>query len=238
MSLHHRNKRPEGTDLQARKKPKLDPDLPESNEGSLPGSEALDTHRRNYSPGLHALDTNVKVKEDSADKPGKEDLGLKLSVWRKREDKVARGPKLGRGPIPDFVHPVDPLAAPIIPAEAIPELPLTDDQQDVLDLVMTGASVFFTGSAGTGKSFLLRVIIDALREKYPGPGEVAVCSTTGLSAAKIGGTTVHSWAGLGNVNEDVQKAYWSLHKTKMKNQALSRWYFSKVLILDEGAPVL
>lgn len=43
---------------------------------------------------------------------------------------------------------------------------LSDEQQRVLELVLAGRSVFFTGDAGTGKSFLLNRIIDALRQKH------------------------------------------------------------------------
>ena len=38
-------------------------------------------------------------------------------------------------------------------------LALSKEQMRVLDIVKQGYSVFFTGSAGTGKSFLLRRII-------------------------------------------------------------------------------
>lgn len=40
--------------------------------------------------------------------------------------------------------------------------PLNIQQQDVLDACLMGHNVFFTGSAGTGKSYLLRKIINAL----------------------------------------------------------------------------
>ena len=39
---------------------------------------------------------------------------------------------------------------------------LTIEQKEVLDACLSGRNVFFTGSAGTGKSFLLRKIIAAL----------------------------------------------------------------------------
>jgi ATP-dependent DNA helicase PIF1 len=46
-----------------------------------------------------------------------------------------------------------------------PGPPLTPQQQKILDRVMQGESVFFTGSAGTGKSVLLRAIIAELRKR-------------------------------------------------------------------------
>lgn len=47
------------------------------------------------------------------------------------------------------------------------------EQKEVLEACLAGRNVFFTGSAGTGKSFLLRKIIGAL----PPDGTVATAST-------------------------------------------------------------
>lgn len=47
------------------------------------------------------------------------------------------------------------------------------EQKEVLTACLAGTNVFFTGSAGTGKSFLLRKIIAAL----PPDGTVATAST-------------------------------------------------------------
>jgi hypothetical protein len=61
----------------------------------------------------------------------------------------------------------------------------------VLDAVLAGKNVFFTGNAGTGKSFLLRKILDAL------PKEGTVCTaSTGIAACAVGGLTLHSFAGI------------------------------------------
>jgi hypothetical protein len=52
--------------------------------------------------------------------------------------------------------------------------------------------------AGTGKSVLLREIIKGLREKYRArPDAVAVTASTGIAACNVGGTTLHSFAGIG-----------------------------------------
>ena len=39
------------------------------------------------------------------------------------------------------------------------------EQQKVMDAVLAGKSIFYTGPAGTGKSFMLQQIVDALRAK-------------------------------------------------------------------------
>lgn len=64
--------------------------------------------------------------------------------------------------------------------------------------------MFFTGSAGTGKSVLMREIIAKLRGKFrKEPDRIAVTASTGLAACNIGGVTLHSFAGIGLGKEPV-----------------------------------
>ncbi|KAF8583378.1 hypothetical protein K439DRAFT_1245949, partial [Ramaria rubella] len=57
---------------------------------------------------------------------------------------------------------------------------LSTEQQRVVQAILRGKSFFFTGSAGTGKSVLLRHVIGVLHGKYRKlPGAVMVTATTG-----------------------------------------------------------
>jgi ATP-dependent DNA helicase PIF1 len=81
-----------------------------------------------------------------------------------------------------------------------PEIALSDlnaEQQDAATHILAGSNVFLTGSAGTGKTFLLRYVIQELEKRHSGPGEVAVTAPTGIAAINIGGQTIHSFAGIG-----------------------------------------
>jgi DNA replication protein DnaC len=113
---------------------------------------------------------------------------------------------------------------------------LSDEQQAVLDLVVQGGkSIFFTGSAGTGKSVLLREIIAALREKYKkDPDRIAITASTGLAACNIGGITLHSFAGIGLGNSSTHEL---IKKVKRNQKAKHRWLRTKVLIIDEVSMV-
>lgn len=115
---------------------------------------------------------------------------------------------------------------------AIAPISLSDEQRRVLDLVVNkGKSVFFTGSAGTGKSVLMRAIIAELRKKnMANPERVAVTASTGLAACNIGGVTLHSFGGIGLGKEDVLTL---VKKIKRNAKAKNRWLKTKVLIIDE-----
>lgn len=82
---------------------------------------------------------------------------------------------------------------------------LSDEQLHVVEAVVDhGKSIFFTGSAGTGKSVLMREIIKKLRDKFKRePDRVAVTASTGLAACNIEGVTLHSFAGIGLGKEAV-----------------------------------
>jgi ATP-dependent DNA helicase PIF1 len=113
---------------------------------------------------------------------------------------------------------------------------LSEEQQHVLNLVTDKKkSVFFTGSAGTGKSVLMREIITALRKTYKRePDRVAVTASTGLAACNVGGVTLHSFAGIGLGKEEVPEL---VRKIKRNQKAKHRWLRTKVLVVDEVSMV-
>lgn len=68
---------------------------------------------------------------------------------------------------------------------------LTAEQLEVIKAVRSARNVFFTGSAGTGKTFLLRKLLGILP-----PEGTFVTASTGAAACHIGGTTLHAFAGI------------------------------------------
>ncbi len=67
-------------------------------------------------------------------------------------------------------------------------------QSEALSILKMGYNVFLTGPPGSGKTFLLNEYILQLRKKGK---RVAVTASTGIAATHMGGTTIHSWSGLG-----------------------------------------
>ncbi|KAJ3515174.1 hypothetical protein NLJ89_g1922 [Agrocybe chaxingu] len=92
---------------------------------------------------------------------------------------------------------------------------LSQEQTQILKLVQDGDSVFYTGSAGTGKSVLLREIIKTLRKKYAKtPDAVAITASTGIAACNIGGVTIHSFSGIGLGIEPAEELVAKIRKNK------------------------
>lgn len=109
-------------------------------------------------------------------------------------------------------------------------LKLTKEQQYVIDLVVQKKqNVFYTGSAGTGKSVILSNIVSHLQRLY-GKEAVAITASTGLAAATIGGITLHKWshAGIGNKGADLLA-----RQICKRRDATMSWRNTKVLIIDE-----
>ncbi|EFN55791.1 hypothetical protein CHLNCDRAFT_145259 [Chlorella variabilis] len=96
-------------------------------------------------------------------------------------------------------------------SQAVDSIALSDEQQRVVALVKAGKNVFYTGDAGTGKSFLLNQIVAELQTKH---GDefgrlVAVTAATGIAATHINGSTVHSALGCGapRVTDDFSRMW-------------------------------
>lgn len=70
---------------------------------------------------------------------------------------------------------------------------LSSKQSVFLDAVDAGESVFLTGKAGTGKSFVVKLAIQKLKEAGK---KVVALAPTGVAANNVGGQTIHSMFGL------------------------------------------
>lgn len=90
---------------------------------------------------------------------------------------------------------------------------LSDEQQKALQAVLGGRNVFITGSAGTGKSFLIRLLVKRLRS-FMGD-EVAVTASTGNAAynLRLGARTPHSLFCFAEGANNQPSAAWRKFKT-------------------------
>ena len=137
---------------------------------------------------------------------------------------------------------------------------LSAEQRAVLQHALAGDSFFFTGAAGTGKSFLLRCIIAALQAKLGAPhvfvtarfvsrsphslsvcllaclcvsleGAMGDCAcSTGIAACNISGTTLHSFAAI-KLGRGTKKEV--LRHVMASREGCQRWRTCEVLVVDE-----
>lgn len=94
-----------------------------------------------------------------------------------------------------------------------------------LEIMLAGESVLLTGPAGAGKTYVLNQFIKLA--KHEGK-HVSVTATTGLAATHLGGTTIHSWAGIG-VHDELPRGF-ADHIAKGRREIIEK---TDVLIIDE-----
>ncbi|MDB6221695.1 ATP-dependent DNA helicase [Lactobacillus amylovorus] len=96
---------------------------------------------------------------------------------------------------------------------------LTTEQQKAKNLILNGTNVFLTGDAGTGKSYILKQVINTLP-----PDDTVVCAPTGVAAVNIHGITIHRLLEL-NPDKDII----NLHPEHVPNKLEK----AKTVIVDE-----
>ncbi len=104
-------------------------------------------------------------------------------------------------------------------------------QNTALDILKSGKNVFITGSAGTGKTYLLNEYTQYLKERRVYPTIVA---PTGIAASHLGGQTIHSFFSLG-IRESIDEGY--VEFLMDKKYLKTRFSKLKLLIIDEVSMV-
>lgn len=106
------------------------------------------------------------------------------------------------------------------------EVSLTNEQAYALDQIKQGNNVFITGMSGTGKSFMIPVIVREL-EKL---GDfVAITSACRQGAMNINGQTIQFFSGLDKLDDD-----WEIIKKKVLTKTIQNiWTSIDAIILDD-----
>jgi ATP-dependent DNA helicase PIF1 len=101
------------------------------------------------------------------------------------------------------------------------------EQKKAFDAIHQGKSIFLTGSGGTGKSFLLKMIYESFQDK-----KVALTALTGCAALLLHpkAKTLHSWAGIGLGKDPTPLLLSNLRKSR---KACMRWISTDILVIDE-----
>lgn len=105
---------------------------------------------------------------------------------------------------------------------------LTADQLEFfINFFNTNRNLLVTGSAGTGKSFVLKTLSDICEEHSILLSKTA---STGVAALNIQGQTVHSFVGIGLANFPIDILVKKVRKNK---KAFQRVKSCRVLVIDE-----
>ena len=101
------------------------------------------------------------------------------------------------------------------------------DQDQALAILKSGRNTFLTGSAGTGKTYVLNQYINYLKaRRIP----VSITASTGIAATHLEGTTIHAWSGIG-IKDSLSPR--QLRDLKTKKYLKKHMEKTKVLIIDE-----
>jgi len=100
-------------------------------------------------------------------------------------------------------------------------------QEQTLRIMKTGVNIYLTGSAGSGKTYLLNKYISYL---FMHDIPCAVTASTGIAATHMNGMTIHSWSGIGIKDYLDEKG---LEQLEEKKYLWKRFDKARVLIIDE-----
>ncbi len=104
---------------------------------------------------------------------------------------------------------------------------LSDKQQKVIELFLEGKNLFISGGAGCGKSYLLNF----LKRNFANNG-LEITASTGIASVNIGGSTIHSWAGIGLANQPIEQIIENIFLPKF-SKVRRKIIKTKTLAIDE-----
>lgn len=107
---------------------------------------------------------------------------------------------------------------------------LSIEQTTALEAFRNGDNVFLTGPGGSGKTALIKYMIQIAKEREK---EAQVCALTGCAAVLLGckgAKTLHSWAGVGLANGVIFDVVDRVARQKRRRKS---WEQTDILIIDE-----
>jgi ATP-dependent DNA helicase PIF1 len=176
-----------------------------------------------YSRLSHARATGEQMLSQwDSPSPHQEDLDHKFAIEERMRSLLASqttdAPMISSSPAESI--------ADLIPVD--PEPILKPEQQKVVDLILQGHNVFYTGSAGCGKSTILKAFVKQLHNRGK---RVKIVAPTNLAALNVGGITTWSFAGW--TPDKMKKSLDKLMQEAHGKEVYKRFDTTDVLVIDE-----
>ncbi|KAI7543496.1 hypothetical protein KC331_g7369 [Hortaea werneckii] len=116
----------------------------------------------------------------------------------------------------------------VVRGDLMPEPPLHPEQAEVVNTIADGSNVFYTGSAGTGKSTVLKAFVRKLKDQGR---KVDIVAPSGIAALNVGGMTIFAYAGWrpDSLKEPLQKLKQQAHGRSVRKRLCA----TDVLVIDE-----
>jgi ATP-dependent DNA helicase PIF1 len=91
------------------------------------------------------------------------------------------------------------------------------EQDEIFNKYISGKNIFITGPGGCGKTFLIKYIIKDAKIKLK---NIHICALTGCASILLqcNARTLHSWAGIGLANEEIDIIVNRVIRSKIKRQ--------------------
>lgn len=106
---------------------------------------------------------------------------------------------------------------------------LSNEQTEALLKYKKGENIFITGSGGSGKSEIIKIIFNDAKLKRK---RIQVCAMTGCAAIllKCDARTLHSWSGIGLGNKSLEEITFRIGSNPKVKE---RWCNTRILVIDE-----
>jgi len=125
------------------------------------------------------------------------------------------------------IHPCPNPVPRYMASPSIPDEPkLTPGQEEALRLVTEGVSICLTGAGGSGKSYIIKHILQTLGLDKT----IAVTALTGIAGTHIDGLTLHSWSGIPTRQTNKERI---LKVLQDDVETVDRWKTTDLLVIDE-----
>lgn len=109
----------------------------------------------------------------------------------------------------------------------VDRIEFSKDQQNAIDIFNTGQLLFVHGSAGVGKSALIK---EFRRLANKAKKIIAITATTGVASYSINGMTINSFLGIGTAKDDSNGL---LRKLRYRKDVVDRISQTEILVIDE-----